>query len=422
MKCLIVSGMLLFGVLAVPVGLRGETVFAGAAWRYWYGKEAPGEDWRRPGPVPENWKEGKSPLGYGEDTMATELDFGKDPASKPVTAWFRRDFPLRELRDGESVYAMLAMDDGAVVYLNGREVARLNLPRGELNAETPAVRALADAQEGYFVRLRLPGDALKPGQVNTLAVEVHQCDAASSDLFFDLSLKVLAPQGESVKAEGAAEQVIRTFRDAHRIDFDVTVPDGYLDGGRRMKLSGDGTATSGREILMVDRAGDPELQKYLAWAEQLGKTESSAEQKLRRLVAYVHDLNTPENGTRWLEEYVEDMTGEFANRPLRIGAMLEHCGSGVCRHRSLLLKILGDAAGLPTALVRGNYHLPGSDPLSGPHAWNEVQMPDGRVLLVDVMHHGAEPRFRPVDDPEIVARYLRENDLPWYGPEARPQK
>lgn len=414
--------MLLSGLLAVPFGLRGETVFSGAAWRYSYGKEAPGDDWRGPGTVPENWKEGKSPLGYGETAVVTELDRGKDPERKPVTAWFRRDFPLRELREGESVYAMLAMDDGAVVYLNGREVARLNLPRGEVKADTKAVRALADSQEGYYVRLRLPGDALKPGHLNTLAVEVHQCDAASSDLFFDLSLKVLAPQGESVKVAGAAEKVIRMFRDTHRIGFDVNVPDGYLDGGRRMKLAGDGTATSGREILLVDRSGDPELQKHLAWAAQLGKTEDSAEQKLRKLVTCVHDLNTPDTGEHWLEAYVEDMTGEFANRPLRIGAMLEHCGSGVCRHRSLLLKILGDAAGLPTALVRGNYHLPRSEPLSGPHAWNEVQMPDGRVILVDVMHHGAEPKFRPTDDPFVVARYLRENDQPWYGPEASQKK
>ncbi|MEN9282704.1 MAG: hypothetical protein RLZZ179_197 [Verrucomicrobiota bacterium] len=422
MKLAILPRTLLFGILILPAVARAETVFAGAGWRYWYGKEAPEEDWRGPGLGPAVWKEGKSPLGYGEATVATKLDFGKDPAQKPVTAFFRRDFPLRELREGESLYAMLAMDDGAVVYLNGKEVARLNLPRGEVKADTTAVRALADSQEGYYVRLRLPGDALKPGEVNTLAVEVHQCDAASSDLFFDLSLKVLAPQGESVKVEGAAEKVIRMFRDTHRIGFDVPVPDGYLDGGRRMKLAGDGTATSGREILLVDRAGDPELQKHLAWAAQLGKTDDSAERKLRKLVTSVHDLNTPDSGERWLEEYVEDMTGEFANRPLRIGAMLEHCGSGVCRHRSLLLKILGDAAGLPTALVRGNYHLPGSEPLSGPHAWNEVQMPDGRVLLVDVMHHGAEPKFRPTDDPEIVARYLRENDRPWYGPEASQNK
>jgi len=414
MNLLTFPSLLLFGVILVPFGLRAETVFAGADWRYAYGKEVPGDDWRGPGPAPQNWKEGKSPLGYGEAAVVTELDRGTDPARKPVTAWFRRDFPLRELRAGESVYAMLTMDDGAVVYLNGREVARLNLPRGEVKADTPAVRALADSQEGYAVRLRLPGDSLKPGKVNTLAVEVHQCDAASSDLFFDLSLKVLAPQGESVKVADAAEAVIRMFRDTHRIGFDVTVPNGYLDGGRRMKLADDGTASSGREILLVDRTSDPELQQYLAWAAQLGKTEGSAEQKLRKLVAYVHDLNTPDSGERWLEEYVEDMTGEFANRPLRIGAMLEHCGSGVCRHRSLLLKILGDAAGLPTALVRGNYHLPGSEPLSGPHAWNEVQMPDGQALLVDVMHHGAEATFRKVNDPDVAARYLREDDQPWY--------
>jgi transglutaminase/protease-like cytokinesis protein 3 len=111
------------------------------------------------------------------------------------------------------------------------------------------------------------------------------------------------------------------------------------------------------------------------------------------------------------------ITKEFANKTLRVGDVIEQSQAGVCRHRSLLFKILADEAGLPSALVRGNYARRGRKP-GFAHAWNEVTLADGRRLLIDVMHHGGKPVFPPVTDPEVVRCYLREDDTPWY--EAAP--
>ncbi len=401
--------------LLAPLSLVAETLFQKAAWQYQYGPDQAQENWTKPEFPAAEWPLGNSPLGYGEEGLGTTIDFGQDPKKKPLTAWFRRDFELRALQAGEQVVAVLAMDDGAALYLNGKEVARRNLPKGPLKADTTAVRSLSDDNEGYYMRIPLPAADLKPGGKNTLAVEVHQSEASSSDLFFDLILKVMPGQVATVKLEKESGKVVTTYRETHRVDFDLPIPDGYIDGGRRMKFASDGTATSGREILLVDRKADQKLSEYVAWARELAKSESDPAQRLKKLVAYVHDINTPDATDKWLGAYVEDMTEEFANKPLMIGVLLEQCESGVCRHRSLLLKILGDEAGLPTALVRGNYHQAGSAPLSGAHAWNEVKLPDGKILLVDVMHNGAKPKFIPTTDPSIAKRYLRENDKAWYG-------
>jgi transglutaminase/protease-like cytokinesis protein 3 len=92
---------------------------------------------------------------------------------------------------------------------------------------------------------------------------------------------------------------------------------------------------------------------------------------------------------------------------------MDQCHAGVCRHRSLLFKLLGDEAGLKTALVRGNFIK--KKPPGFAHAWNEVILEDGRHLLVDVMHNGGAATFRELTDPYVIKHYGRVDDTPWYG-------
>jgi hypothetical protein len=90
-----------------------------------------------------------------------------------------------------------------------------------------------------------------------------------------------------------------------------------------------------------------------------------------------------------------------------------------------LFKLLGDEAGLKTALVRGGYALSAGQVIPGtklppntkgfPHAWNEVELEDGTRVLVDVMHNGGKRRFLPLNDQFVVEHYLKPDDSPWYS-------
>lgn len=89
------------------------------------------------------------------------------------------------------------LDDGAVLYLNGKEIWR-----NRVSGSAPAYSALADVNVGdavYEGPFEIQVDNLNSG-VNTLAAEVHQSAAASSDVVFGLTLEHLsmssASQGE----------------------------------------------------------------------------------------------------------------------------------------------------------------------------------------------------------------------------------
>jgi hypothetical protein len=78
-------------------------------------------------------------------------------------------------------------DDGVVVYLNGVEVWRNNMPTGTITAATPATTAIAGTAESDWNVVTIPATALQAGS-NVLAVEVHQSSVSSSDVSLDVRL------------------------------------------------------------------------------------------------------------------------------------------------------------------------------------------------------------------------------------------
>src|SRR5205823_3373689 len=80
----------------------------------------------------------------------------------------------------------LQRDDGAVLYLNGAEIGRNNMPGGAITYQTHASTTANDDGGATFTTL-LPSGVLREGQ-NVFAVEIHQDLGNSSDIWFDLSL------------------------------------------------------------------------------------------------------------------------------------------------------------------------------------------------------------------------------------------
>ena len=79
----------------------------------------------------------------------------------------------------------------------------------------------------------------------------------------------------------------------------------------------------------------------------------------------------------------EHWTDMFTPRKfIKLGQTVK-CGAGVCRHKSLLAKVLGDETGLNVSLIRGRYNIDGD--LCG-HMWNEIKIGDNSYLL-DIMQN-----------------------------------
>jgi hypothetical protein len=103
------------------------------------------------------------------------------------TRYFRKTFVV----DGDPATAALVLrtvlDDGAVFYLNGSEVLRLNLPAGTISHTTCSVTNVIEA--GLSGRYPISTLNLVEG-TNVLAVEVHQAATGSGDIVFGAELSL----------------------------------------------------------------------------------------------------------------------------------------------------------------------------------------------------------------------------------------
>jgi len=164
-----------------------QLVGTGALWRFLDDGSSP-SNWQNADYDDNSWSTGNAALGYGDGDESTEISFGSDPNNKYTSAYFRRHFTV-DYSPEEVIKLTLRLqrDDGAVVYINGQEALRNNMPDGDISASTFAVNAIGGAAESIYYEFALQPGLLQAGD-NVIAVEVHQADASSSDVSFDMDL------------------------------------------------------------------------------------------------------------------------------------------------------------------------------------------------------------------------------------------
>lgn len=377
-------------------------------WRYLDDGAQPHATWTSADFDDGLWKQGRSPLGFGEPDVSTEIGFGDNAQAKHLAAYFRRSFDFAEdpARLRQLVVEM-RIDDGVVVYLNGRELVRQNLPAGPMTVRTRAVGRVEGAEERIYQRHVVPATALKAGR-NVLAAAVHQINAVSSDLFFDLQLTASAEEELPVlRVTAAARAVTLAYLRNHYVPAGTRIPDGYVDGGRGMRIAAAGTLSSKRELIVVDRARDGKLRQHLDYVRWLMRADVPPLERATLLAQYVDQQYSPTAGRAFAEEACTTLLAPFYGKERLIGDVIH---AGVCRHRALVFKLLADEAGLSVALVRGNL---GTAKKFGGHAWNELILADGNKAIVDVMN--PRPGFRfPLTTDRVAERYLTVRNDPYY--------
>ena len=178
---------------APPPPTGGVFIAKGATWRYLDNGSNQGTAWRGTGFADSSWKQGAAQLGYGDGDEATVVSYGSNSASKYITTYFRRSFTLTALPSAAATVSLLR-DDGAVVYLNGVEVMRSNMPSGTLTYTSLASSAIDD--DTYYTA-SVPVSRFVVGS-NVIAVEIHQAAVTSSDISFDLQLSAPVASGPCV--------------------------------------------------------------------------------------------------------------------------------------------------------------------------------------------------------------------------------
>jgi hypothetical protein len=162
-----------------------------SVWLYNETGKDQGGDWAKTAQIPAgDWLAGQGPLGFETDAGKLPIPLGtwmKNPReSNPrfFTHYFETQFNISS-QDKESIRELILthmIDDGAVFYLNGTEVARYNLPAGTIDPNTPATSGV----EATFRNISFePNDLLLTG-TNRISVELHQKSIGSSDFIMGL--------------------------------------------------------------------------------------------------------------------------------------------------------------------------------------------------------------------------------------------
>ena len=164
-------------------GVSIGSMFIGenATWRYLDDGSDQGTAWRENDFDDSAWSSGAAELGFGDGDEATTINSGH------ITYYFRNEFSVEDAASIRDLRLRLVRDDGAVVYLNGTEIYRTNMPEGEINSDTRASTAIGGADESTYNVTDFSSEALQDGQ-NVLAVEIHQNSSTSSDVSFKAEL------------------------------------------------------------------------------------------------------------------------------------------------------------------------------------------------------------------------------------------
>ncbi len=139
-------------------------------------------DWTAEDFADAGWPGARGPLGYGDGHV---VSFTETPVTG--TTWFRTTFRVLQDDVFRSLRFELLRDAGAVVYLNGVEVVRSNLPEGPLDAYTWSSRDVDGREEAVYFPHEADAALLVPG-TNQLAVELHESGPNSNDRSFDLAV------------------------------------------------------------------------------------------------------------------------------------------------------------------------------------------------------------------------------------------
>ena len=156
-----------------------EIVPKNSTWDYLAGSD-PAADWKDVGAELPDWKSGEAGFGYGDDDDRTEL---KDMQGKYTAVYVRREFDLPKLDEATGLGLAMRWDDGFIVYLNGEEILRENIRRGE-GGEARGIASVDAKKEHVGFPLDTHKHLLRAG-LNVIAIEGHNRAKGSSDFTLD---------------------------------------------------------------------------------------------------------------------------------------------------------------------------------------------------------------------------------------------
>lgn len=149
------------------------------------------------------WTNGSSPIRFGMGSGGTALSGSNGRAQDRTTYYFRKSVTISgNPANYSSVTLNVRYDDGVIVYVNGTEVGRANMPAGPVDYNTTA--SGCNGSSYASASFTVPVNLLTNG-TNIIAAEVHQGSGCSSpaDMYFDVELTGVTSQVNTFNSSSA---------------------------------------------------------------------------------------------------------------------------------------------------------------------------------------------------------------------------
>ncbi len=172
----------------------GQTNTSAPNWKYkGGGSNLDGTNWKDLSYTETNWLTAKSAFGFGTNPPARNTAIPEDASAggggvsgaRYTTLYFRKTISITDPNIYANFQIRSKFDDGIVIWINGVEAFRNNIASNPAYA-TFATAAITNNGADIYTATVAPSFFLSGD--NIIAVEIHQNQVSSSDLFFDMEL------------------------------------------------------------------------------------------------------------------------------------------------------------------------------------------------------------------------------------------
>lgn len=191
------SLLVLLALLTIPVSTPAALILqTNATWNYYKGRsEASSPDtsvWRQLSFNDANWSVGAGPFYYETQPTSSTAYTGNTPLNDMqgnyTCVFLRRTFTVSDASAISDLTLQALSDDGFIAWINGTEVARFNMPSGNIAFNGLSRAALAEPIPLQTYALNNPRAYLVNG-TNVLAIQAFNCAlSSSSDFLISVSL------------------------------------------------------------------------------------------------------------------------------------------------------------------------------------------------------------------------------------------